>query len=197
MSKEKPAISAKKILIFQKAAQLFQEKGYLASSMREIATRVGIEASSLYSHISSKEEILHKICFETAHVYAETWQKIRLTNNSSIQQIEKLIEFHVDMAWDNPVSVTVFNDEWRNLKSEDQTKFLKLRKDYEYSILSAIQKGISNKEIVNLDPHILSHSIINGLRWTHFVDHKGYHKSKKQVQQDLKALFLHGICKDQ
>ena len=57
----------KKELVFEAAGKLFMEKGYLAASMRELAERVGLEqASSLYNHLKSKEEVLRKICFDNA-----------------------------------------------------------------------------------------------------------------------------------
>lgn len=47
--------------IFEAAIDLFAEKGYDATSMREIAEAVGIKKASLYSHYKGKEEILEKI----------------------------------------------------------------------------------------------------------------------------------------
>jgi len=41
--------------IIQTAARLFRAKGFMASSMRDIAAELGIEAASLYSHIKSKD----------------------------------------------------------------------------------------------------------------------------------------------
>ena len=59
------------------------EKGYLAASMRELAERVGLEqASSLYNHLKSKEEVLRKICFDNAHKFI-----------NGISEIEKTISF--------------------------------------------------------------------------------------------------------
>lgn len=47
--------------IFEAAIDLFAEKGFNATSMREIAETVGIKKASMYSHYKSKDEILEKI----------------------------------------------------------------------------------------------------------------------------------------
>ncbi|MBC7473140.1 MAG: TetR/AcrR family transcriptional regulator [Candidatus Sericytochromatia bacterium] len=47
--------------IIEVALELFSNKGFANSSMREIAEKVGIKASSIYNHFKSKEEILLKL----------------------------------------------------------------------------------------------------------------------------------------
>lgn len=44
------------------AAKLFREKGFDATSTREIAEALGIQKASLYYHIRDKEELLYDIC---------------------------------------------------------------------------------------------------------------------------------------
>ncbi len=44
-------------IIMQEALNMFATKGYAAVSMRDIATAVGIRASSIYHHFSGKQEL--------------------------------------------------------------------------------------------------------------------------------------------
>ena len=45
-------------LILDEAARLFREKGYAATSMRDIATAVDMLPGSLYYHFAAKEDLL-------------------------------------------------------------------------------------------------------------------------------------------
>jgi AcrR family transcriptional regulator len=57
--------------ILNTAIQLFSDGGYKEVSMRDIAKAVGINASSLYNHFASKEDILNALY----EFYAIHWQK--------------------------------------------------------------------------------------------------------------------------
>ena len=50
--------------ILEAAYELFAEKGYRGSSMREIAERSGIKAGSIYNHFKNKEEIFEAVFIE-------------------------------------------------------------------------------------------------------------------------------------
>ena len=47
--------------ILTAAAALFAERGYRATSMQEIAQRVGITKAALYYHFAAKEDLLHEL----------------------------------------------------------------------------------------------------------------------------------------
>ena len=87
-------MKSKKEEVFEEAALLFQEKGYAAASMRELAKRVGLkQASSLYNHYKNKEEILQQICFENAHKFINGIKAIEVDGNSATEKIKALIRF--------------------------------------------------------------------------------------------------------
>ena len=84
--------ASKKGLILQRAATMFRERGFAASSMRDLAETVGIEAASLYNHIRSKNEILESICFDVANIFNEKIQEIESGRQSNINKINNCIQ---------------------------------------------------------------------------------------------------------
>ena len=91
MTKIKPGKnSTKKELIIQKASALFKKKGYSATSMRELAESVGVEAPSLYNHIGSKSELLQAICFNVGHRFTDQIEKVEKGTESITAKIEAI-----------------------------------------------------------------------------------------------------------
>lgn len=59
---EPTATSARLDGIAETAARLFLDKGYDAASMADLAAATGLGKSSLYHHLSSKDQLLAHIC---------------------------------------------------------------------------------------------------------------------------------------
>ena len=60
--------------ILKAARELFEEKGFDKATLRTIARRAGMGASSIYRHFQSKEELL---IAELADLQEEAWQRFR------------------------------------------------------------------------------------------------------------------------
>ena len=81
-------------LILQAAEQVFTEKGYYDISLDEIARRVGIGTATIYSHFSSKEDLMVAAIFEralkkvTLHV-----QEIAAQSQNAREKLTRLFQF--------------------------------------------------------------------------------------------------------
>ena len=74
--------------IILKALELFSERGYDAVSVGEIASAVGIRASSLYNHFPSKRAIFAAIVEATAAQYASDTDRIDIHVQNARQDFE-------------------------------------------------------------------------------------------------------------
>jgi TetR/AcrR family transcriptional regulator, cholesterol catabolism regulator len=100
-------VSEKKQRILEAAARLFRDKGYSATSMRDLAGAVNLKASSLYNHIDSKEEILQEICLANASRFHQGMEQIReLPEDDPLGRLEALLKLHIRIATQDVTSVT-------------------------------------------------------------------------------------------
>ncbi len=189
----KPTMSPTKKKIFEEAARLFQEKGYPAASMRDLASRVELSVSSLYSHIGGKEEILQKICFDNARHYLRVMEKVESSTKDPAGQVKTLIRQHIHIALEDITSVTVFNDEWRHLSEPYLSEFVRMRKDYERRFIRIIVSGQEKGQFAPIDPTIALFTMLTSLRWLHqwYPSRKGI--SKKTLETSILAMLMKGL----
>lgn len=189
--------SDKKQEILEAAARLFRDRGYSATSMRDLAKAVDLKASSLYNHIESKEDILQSICFSTANKFMTAIQRIEEQAGSNLDKVKALVILHAEVAAIDLTSIASLNDEWRHLPEPYLSQFLFLRRDYERRFVTILQKAMEEGHIRKLDPSVLFYTILSSVRWLYDWRHKHPQGQSKQLPEQITEILLSGLLKHQ
>lgn len=72
------------------ATELFRERGFDGATLREIAKRAGMGASSIYRHVRSKEELLVD---ELARLQEDTWLRFRKQDDRNAPTRDRVHRF--------------------------------------------------------------------------------------------------------
>lgn len=184
---------SRKKQIEEQATALFQERGYAATSMRDLAQVLGIEAASLYSHIKSKEEILQKICFRMADEFFNAWTEVESENRNQAEKMEKAMIAHVKVITKDTAASAVFFNEWRHLSEPSLSEFLAMRDDYEGRFIRIIQDGIDSGEFSEVDGKFTMLTILSSLNWTHNWYKPSGSLNPEEVGKRLANLLLNGL----
>ena len=186
-------INDRKLEIINCAAKLFKEKGFSAVTMRDIAQVLDIKAASLYNHIKSKQEILVLIIIEIAEEFTEVMNGIVISNVTSIQKIEKVIQLHIDITIRNPEALACLNNDWMHLTDSDLVYFIKMRNEYEDNFRTIVKQGIEDGEIKNHNLDVLIFSLLSTLRTLYIWYKKTNQLSENELRTNLSKVLLNGI----
>src|ERR671919_224807 len=77
------------------ALSLFAERGFRATTMKDIARAVGIRAPSLYSHVRSKDALLTEIMVTTMDDLIQGFHRAVATTPNPVEQLRRATEAHV------------------------------------------------------------------------------------------------------
>jgi TetR/AcrR family transcriptional regulator, cholesterol catabolism regulator len=159
--------SSRKAQVIRVAAELFREKGYVASSMRDLAQKLGIEAASLYSHIKSKEEILHILCFDMAEDFMTSLNEVEKQQNlTASQRLQKGIIGHIQVMARDLTASAVFMNEHRHLSQPFLRDFLLLRINYINRFKKMIEDGVADGEFKKeIDKKLAVMTLFSSLNW--------------------------------
>jgi AcrR family transcriptional regulator len=187
--------TTKKDAIAKQAAVLFKAKGFKASSMRELADAIGVEAPSLYNHIGSKSELLQVICFKIADKFTAHLSSVEKSSESVIEKIESVIRFHIRQMLEDFDEVFVANHEWKHLTKPFLGNFLDQRRSYEKRLVVLIEKGIQLKELKKNDSYIVVLTILSAVRGLEFWQRHKKNISAKVLEDTMVSQLLNGIVK--
>jgi AcrR family transcriptional regulator len=175
------------------ATALFRERGFAATSMRDLASEVGIEAASIYAHIRSKEELLQSICFKMAQEFFTILGHLEHQELSCNRRLREIITAHVTLLTRNVAASVVFEKEWRHLSEPYLAHFLELREQYEQRIRNLIRQGAAAGEFAAADPRFATRILLSSLNGIpHWYQLDGP-LSPADIAQNIADLFLNGL----
>lgn len=185
----------KKDLILKNAAALFRQKGFRATSVRELAESLGIEAPSLYNHMGSKGELLQEICFDVAKDFTANMREVLISNGSAAEKTAALIRFHIRKMYTDFDKVYVSDNEWKQLQPKQADNFLSRRRAYENSLTEIIAEGIREKQFRKMNPRITMLTILSAVRGPEFRQRHNNKFSVSEVEENMIQHLLNGIIK--
>jgi AcrR family transcriptional regulator len=150
------------------ASDLFRERGYAATSIRDIARALSVQGASLYAHVTSKEDVLWAIVdraagrFEAAADRAEAEAEASRPGDPG-EAIAALVEAHVDVLTANVDEAGVFMNEWRSLGEERRQQILERRDAYQARFRRHVEAGMAGGAFAMTDPAIATSSILSAI----------------------------------
>lgn len=182
--------------IINTAETLFKKKGFMATTMRDIAAKEGVEAASLYNHIKSKDEILESICFRMAEQFLTSIGEVNDIYFNSEEKLRIAIKSHVKIITSDLNASAVFLHEWKHLRKPKLSKFKEMRNRYEMAFRAIIQNGEDENIFQTVDKKFAVLTILSALSWiTEWYKSEGK-MTPDEISEHLSDFILTGLKKE-
>lgn len=178
------------------AEQLFHEKGYLATSMRDIADEMKMKGGgSLYAHIKGKEDLLWDIADEAIHAFFRALEPILAKDLPPDQKLREAMIAHMLTITAHLGSATVYFDEWRHLSEPRRTEFMARRDEYEHLFGQFIHVGIAAGILHPLDERLARLYILGAMNEIRRWYKPEGRLSAQEVAANIAGMILGGLCR--
>jgi AcrR family transcriptional regulator len=177
------------------AADLFREKGYAATTTREIAEKLGIQKGSLYHHVSTKEDLLFWICAQSmAHITSSV--TAALAQAKPGEEMRDLIKSHIIAELDDAAMHAVMLIELPALGEARRREVIEFRDDYERLVYETIVRAQASGSIRNdTTARLLTLALLDMLNWAVFWYRKSGSMTAEELGQSIATIFLEGAAK--
>ncbi len=177
------------------AAKLFKQKGFVATSMRDLAAELGIEAASIYHHFKSKEELLEKICFDMADKFITNAKEVNDIYFNAEEKLRMAIKLHVETITENQNQSAVFLSEWRNLSEPKLTLFKQLRQQYENQFTIILADGEKEDIFDDVDKKFAVLSILSTINFINEWYKPEGKMNASEIAEKLSNFIMGGLRK--
>lgn len=152
--------------LLQTAAHLFHKKGFERTTVRDLASAVGIQSGSIFHHFKSKDEILRAVMEETIR-YNTALMRAALAEAGSVRERAlALIRCELQsIMGGSGEAMAVLVYEWRSLSRGGQGQVLALRDIYEDLWLEVLGQA-KDAGYIRGDVFITRRFLTGALSWT-------------------------------
>lgn len=179
--------------IWDTAERLFSQHGYHATTMRHIASELGLEGGSLYAHIESKEEILRAVIGRAGDQFVQTLEPIATSDAPPEEKLRMAIRDHVRLIADNLDAATVYFHEWKFLRPKYRASALERRDEYERMFRRIITDGIEAGIFRDIDQKLAGILILSVGNWLYQWYDPAGRLSPEEVADRFTDMILEGL----
>ena len=150
--------------ILHSALRAFREKGYHATTLDDIAVRLGVHKTALYHYFPDKESILYACHRESLAEIVRLLEEARARHERPGERLAFLVSEHVRVMTDtlegSPLAFEV-----GSLTPAHQEEIIALRDRYERALRRLVAHGVEAGEFRRVNPKAAVFAILGAINW--------------------------------
>jgi TetR/AcrR family transcriptional regulator, cholesterol catabolism regulator len=179
------------------AADLFADRGYMGTTVRDIADEAGILSGSLYHHFDSKESMIDAILSSFIEETLSRYEAVVAEGKGPTETFKGLVEVSLGGMVDDRSAILIFQNEARFLASLPRFSYLEdAHRKFERIWTEALKRGVKSGEFRDgIDPKLV-YRLVRDAVWTapRWYRQGGSLKPEKIARQYL-AVLVDGIAR--
>jgi TetR/AcrR family transcriptional regulator, cholesterol catabolism regulator len=184
--------------IIASAALAFQEAGYDATTLSDIAERAGTDRASIYYYASSKEELFQQVCSGMLEFNLAAAEEIAGRDIPAIEKLGLIMVRHLKTHEEGYPQWAVLVQEMQRITDAKTTwsrETVDRMRRYEAVVKSVIAEGIGDGTVrSDIPPDLAVHAIFGMLNWTHRWYRPGGQYDATVVGKIFATLAVNGLA---
>lgn len=150
-------------LLRDAAITLFARHGYQNVSLRMLAQHIGIQAGSIYNHISNKQDFLFLLLRSIMEELEEETLAALDGANTAGERLDAFIRAHVEFHAGRKEEVFIGNMELRNLEQPHLDEILEKRRRYEERFVTLVRAAVEEAGAELGDARVVARALMGML----------------------------------
>jgi AcrR family transcriptional regulator len=153
--------------ILAAAADLFRARGYRATTLDDLARRLGMSKATLYGHFRSKEDLLAAIFHRTMTLVESGLAEIRRSGAPPAEQLRRVLRHQVRTVVAHQAFLTVFFAEETSLPPRLGRAVARRKVRYDRSVQAIVEAGMRSGAFGPSRPRLLVWALLGMTNWVY------------------------------
>lgn len=183
---------AKRDAVLHVAAQMFNERGFHATSLDDIAARLNVTKPTLYYYVKNKDAILLACVKKGLDMTLEGIDASRAAGGNAIDQLRACMRAYAEVVT-QPFGMCLIRVGDEEVPEPSRTELRRLKSEIDHAFRRLVEQGVQEGVLAPCDPKMAAFVIAGGLSWIgRWYQPQGAY-SADQIIEQCTQLLLQGV----
>jgi AcrR family transcriptional regulator len=156
--------SVKRDAVLKTAVLFFNEKGFHATSLDDVAESLNVTKPTIYHYFSNKDEILFECTRQGLETIRHAVEAVANRNGSPLERLEALLhDYALFMTQDFGMCVIRTAD--YELSEDSRKQFRALKHEIDLMVRGLVAEGMADGSISKGDPRLVTFTLTGAMNW--------------------------------
>ena len=183
---------AKRDAVLHVAAQMFNERGFHATSLDDIAARLNVTKPTLYYYVKNKDAILRAGVKKGLDMTLVGMDASRAAGGNAIDQLRACMRTYAEVVT-QPFGMCLIRVGDEEVPEPSRTELRRLKSEIDHAFRRLVEQGVQEGVLAPCDPKMAAFVIAGGLSWIgRWYQPQGAY-SADQIIEQCTQLLLQGV----
>ena len=153
--------------IISAAVELFYSNGFGNTTLEAVAERMNVTKPFIYSHFSSKKELLAAICSHGIGESLDALNRVVASEGSPTEKMLALARVFMMAVVDNQEHIAIYTREEKHLSADDSKSIKDMRREFDAKVCVLLTEGVAAGEFIVDDVQLASLAIGGIVSWSY------------------------------
>ncbi len=153
--------------IIATAVELFHINGLGNTTLEAVAEKMNVTKPFIYSHFSSKSELLAEICSHGIRASLEVLNRAVALEGTTTEKVQTMVRDFMLAVLENQGHIAIYTREQKHLSKPDSDAIDDMRREFDRKFSSLLREGVTNGEFVVDDVQMASLAIGGIVSWSY------------------------------
>lgn len=183
----------KRFAVMRAATRLFNERGFHATSLDDVAARLGITKPTIYHYLGNKDQVLLECVKFGLDQVLEAAERSRAADGNGLERLKAFLRRYAEINMDDFGRCVIRTGD-EALTPDSARTFRVLKGEIDHAMRHLVAEGIADGSIAPGDPKLIAFTLAGALNWpARWYDPNGPLTSP-QIAAEMVDILTRGIA---